>query len=389
VQVFLDDVDFDGQLQRSIGKADSGMANAGECLAIAQRITPGDRDSWYEAWSTFADQLVKQGRKASAAGHKVSARHAFLRATEYFRQAFFFHRDRLDGKELTSAYGASVQAFQSALPLLDYKVERIRGDQFSGYLFALQDVPRPTLLHFGGYDSTAEELYASVFEALSRGYAFAAIDGPGQGATLYDKHIPMRPDWENVVPGMVDQLIKHSSVDPHKIVLVGRSFGGLIGPRGASGERRLAAMIVDPGQTEMASSVMNRLGALGRQLDDPAADAQFEALLSNPRFRALLAPRMTTHGITSVRGYCKDLLRYTNEKTAAQIGCPSFVTDNEVDGVSLGQGKLLFDRLTCPKTFRLFTKAEGAAGHCEGMAPTLFWAAALDWLDDTLPNARR
>ncbi len=386
MKLFFDDVDFDGQLQRSIGKADSGMANVGECLAIAQQITPGDRDSWYEAWSTFAGQLVKQGEKASAAGHKVSARNAFLRATEYFRQAFFYHRDRLDGQELKTAYGASVKAFQSALPLLDYTVERIQGDYFSGYLFANQDVPRPTLLHIGGYDGTAEELYASVFEVLSRGYTFAALDGPGQGAVLYDKQIPMRPDWENVVPGMVDELARHSSVDPQKIVLAARSFGGLIGPRGASGEPRLAAMIVDPGQMEMGSSVINRLGELSKHLDDPMADKQFEALLNNPKFKALLAPRMATHGITTVRRYCEDLLQYTNEETAARITCQSFVTDNETDVVSVGQGKQLFDKLTCPKTFRLFTKAEGAEGHCEGMAPTIFWTAALDWLDEALGN---
>ena len=44
----------------------------------------------------------------------------------------------------------------------------------------------------------------------------------------------------------------------------------------------------------------------------------------------------------------------------------------------------LFDRLTCPKEFRLFTKAEGAEGHCEGMAPIIFWTAAFDWLDHLL-----
>jgi hypothetical protein len=35
-------------------------------------------------------------------------------------------------------------------------------------------------------------------------------------------------------------------------------------------------------------------------------------------------------------------------------------------------------------TFRLFTKAEGAEGHCEGMAPTVFWDAAYNWLDTVL-----
>lgn len=384
MKLYFDEQDFDGQLQRSVGKADSGMANVGECLAIAQQITPGDRDSWYRAWSGFADRLVRQGQSALRAGRRVSARSLLVRATEYYRQAFFFHRDDLECKELVNAYGSSVKAFQDALPLLDCQAEVLQGD-LSGYLFAKKpDKPLPTLLHIGGYDGTAEELYASVDAALERGYAFAAIDGPGQGAMLYDQRVPMRPDWEAVVPGMVDALIKRPAVDPERIVLVGRSFGGLVAPRGASGEHRLAAMIVDPGQLEMTSALVKRLGDLAKHLDDPDADGQFEALLTVPALKSFLAPRMVTHGLTSVRAYLQDLRRYTNEETAAAITSPSFVTDNETDTVSVGQGKELFDRLTCPKTFRLFTKAEGAEGHCEGMAPAVFWTAAFDWLDELL-----
>jgi alpha-beta hydrolase superfamily lysophospholipase len=390
MKLYFDDDAFDGQLQRSVGKADSGMANVGECLAIAEQITPGDRDSWYRAWSGFATRLAEQGQAALTSGHRVSARSVLLRAAEYFRQAFFFHRDDLDGEELRTAYASSVKAFQDALPLLDYQAE-VLTEGLSGYLFTPRHAGGrlPVLLHVGGYDSTAEELYDSVGPALQRGYAFAAIDGPGQGSQLYDRRIPMRPDWEAVVPGMVDALIRHPQVDPGRIVLVGRSFGGLIVPRGASGEHRLAAMVVDPGQLEMGSAIMNRLGELGKHLDDPAADAQFQALLTVPALQAFLAPRMVTHGLTSVRAYCRDLLRYTNEDTAAAITCPSFVTDNETDTVSVGQGKELFDRLTCPKEFRLFTKAEGAEGHCEGMAPIIFWTAAFDWLDGQLAAGTR
>jgi len=201
---------------------------------------------------------------------------------------------------------------------------------------------------------------------------------------LYERGVPMRPDWESVVPGMVDTLTGHPWVDPERIVLVGRSFGGLIAPRGASGEPRLAALVVDPGQLEMGSGVMQRLGDLAQHLDDPGADDQFQSLLTIPSLQAFLAPRMATHGITSVRAYLADLLRYTNEDTAAAITCPSFVTDNETDTVSVGQGQALFDHLTCPKAFRRFTRPEGAEGHCEGMAPTVFWTAAFDWLDDLL-----
>jgi pimeloyl-ACP methyl ester carboxylesterase len=382
VKLYFDDESFDGQLQRSIGKT-SDMASVGECLAIAERITPGDRDSWYRAWSDFAARLFDQGTQALDAGRRATARSLFLRSTEYFRQAFFFHRDDLDGGELRAAYPASVRAFRAALPLLGHRAE-VLSDGLSGYFFAPRESggALPTILHLGGYDGTAEELYDAVEPALARGYAVAAVDGPGQGSMLYDQRVPMRPDWEEIVPAMVDELMRNPEVDPERIVLVGRSFGGLLAPRGASGEHRLAAMIVDPGQFDLGQVILGRLGELGARVDDPSADDQFESLLTIPALRAVFAPRMVTHGVTGVRAYCRDLLRYSNEGTAAAITCPSFVTDNEVDLVSTGQGKILFDHLTCAKTFRLFTQAEGAEGHCEGMAPIVFWTAALDWLDD-------
>lgn len=388
MQLFFQDEAFDGQLQRSVGKADSGMANVGECLEIASQISPGDRDSWYEAWSGFASRLALQADAALQAGHHVSARGAYLRAAEYFRQAFFFHRDNLHGPELRAAYPASVTAFRAALPLLAHHGEVLADGDTLGYFFAPADAtaPLPTILHVGGYDGTAEELYASVAPALERGYAFAAIDGPGQGTSLYDHGVTMRPDWEQVVPGMVDSLVARPDVDPERIVLVGRSFGGLVAARGAAGEPRLAALVVDPGQYDLGAAAMSRLGDLADKVHDPAADAQFESLREFPALEALFAPRMATHGVSTVRAYCEDVLRYTNAPTAASITCPSFVTDNETDLVSTGQGKQLFDHMTCQKTFRLFTKAEGAEGHCEGLAPIVFWTAAFDWLDDLLSS---
>jgi dienelactone hydrolase len=384
MKLYFDDVAFDGQLQRAVGKADAGMANVGECLAIAAQITEGDRDSWHQAWSEFAIGLVGRGDQARGAGHRVSARNVYLRAAEYLRQAFFFHREDLDADRLQRAFADSVAAFRSALELCEHPARALTGP-LPGYLFSpAGDGPHPTILHIGGYDSTAEELWASVPAALDRGYAFAAVDGPGQGATLYDRRVPMRPDWENVIPGMFDALAAEPEVDPQRIVLVGRSFGGLLAPRGAAGEHRLAALIVDPGQFDMGPALLTKLGPLADLVHDPAADQQFQGLLDQPTMKALFGPRMTTHGLSSVRAYCEDMLRYSNAETAAQITCPTFVTDNETDLVSTGQGKVLYDHLTCPKEFRLFTKADGAEGHCEGMASTVFWDAAYNWLDHLL-----
>lgn len=384
MKLFFDDESFDGQLQRTVGKCDGGMANVGECLYIASQITPGDRDSWYAAWSGFADGLVHQAANALEAGRTVSAAGQYLRAAEYYRQAFFWHRDDLDGNELRTAYGASVTAFRAAMPHLARPPVVLEGET-PGYFYAPPgEGPFPTILHIGGYDGTAEEMHATVYPALDRGWAFAALDGPGTGEVLYRRRQPMRPDWENVVPGMVDLVLAQPQVDPHRVVLVGRSFGGLLAPRGASGEPRLAAMVVDPGQYDMSAAFAKRLGELWGRVDDPSADADYEALLQTPALKAFFGPRMVTHGVTTPRAYAADMRRYDCIDQVPTITCPSFITDNETDLVSTGQGQKLFDALTCPKTFRRFLRQEGAEGHCEGMASIVFWTATFDWLEGTL-----
>ena len=384
VKLYFDDEGFDGQLQRTVGKCDAGMANVGECFYIASQIRAGDRDSWYAAWSAFADGLAAQADAAHQAGHVTSAASLRLRAAEYYRQAFFWHRDDLDGNPLTTAYPASVAAFRDALGDLPRPGRVVEGDT-PGYLFApAGHGPFATILHVGGYDGTAEELYTAVYPALERGWAFVSLDGPGTGAVLYDRHVPMRPDWEHVVPGMFDLVAAQPEVDASRVVLVGRSFGGLLAPRGAAGELRLAALVVDPGQYDMAPAMATRLGDLWKHVDDPAATARFDALLDVPAMRTFLGPRMVTHGVTDPQAYLQDMRRYTAAELAPSITCPTFVTDNETDVVSTGQGQLLYDALTCPKTFRRFTRAEGAEGHCEGMGQIQFWTAAFDWLDSTL-----
>src|ERR1700742_4621918 len=99
MKLYFDDEGFDGQLQRTVGKCDSGMANVGECLYIASRISARDPDSWYAEWSAFADRLCAPATAAETGGHTTSAASLRLRAAEYYRQAFFWHRDDLDGKE--------------------------------------------------------------------------------------------------------------------------------------------------------------------------------------------------------------------------------------------------------------------------------------------------
>jgi len=47
---------------------------------------------------------------------------------------------------------------------------------------------------------------------------------------------------------------------------------------------------------------------------------------------------------------------------------------------------VLFDHLTCPKTFLEFTVEEGADEHCQVGAQRLALARIYNWLDDALGN---
>jgi hypothetical protein len=63
---------------------------------------------------------------------------------------------------------------------------------------------------------------------------------------------------------------------------------------------------------------------------------------------------------------------------------PTLVCDAEKDLYFQGQSQQLFAHLKCPKTFMMFTDAEGAGAHCEAGVSRLAYARMYDWLDETL-----
>jgi hypothetical protein len=68
---FFADADFDYQARIILGAAATGTGDVGLVLATLDRITDGDRQSWFDAWSAVAADLAAQGHEA--------ARHAYLR----------------------------------------------------------------------------------------------------------------------------------------------------------------------------------------------------------------------------------------------------------------------------------------------------------------------
>ncbi len=390
MKIYFDNPEFDGQFLRAIGYVPLG-AQVGEAWAIAAQIQPGDTTSWFNAWSSYADRLYELAVKSRAAGHWVSARNAFLRASNYYRTSFIFMFALPVDPRVVEAYDKQTEAFQNAAALFEPPIEILKipyeNATLPGYFIKpdASAVPRKTLLCTGGYDGTCEELFFIIAGgALERGYNVLTFDGPGQGGALVKQKMPMRADWEKVVTPVVDYLLTRPDVDSARIALYGGSFGGYLAPRAAAFEHRLAACIADAALFDPAA-LSNKMfpsdiaSALARN-DVAVLEPFFNKLQEDTTQRFVLGRGMWVHGATTPWEYFKMFQAYSLADVAKNIQCPTFVDEAENDR-RRGGGKDLYDALQCPKEYVLFAASEGAGEHCEAGAREVFFQKMFDWLD--------
>ena len=388
---FIDDSEFDSQFGRTLAAATRGSADLGEALEIAARIIPGNFTSWHDEWTVTADQVRAEADRLLTDGDTVSARRAYLRASEYYRQAFFFARTDLDDPILHIAYAAHVAAFQAAVPLLDHPTHLMSIDDGDiaarGYLVTPDSsaTPRPTVILPAGYDSTAEAGYSfAATTALEHGMNCLIFEGPGQGGILYQLKKALRPDFETVLTPVVDWLVKQDGIDPGALVLLGRSFGGYLAPRAATAEHRIAALVCDPAQYDFAAAIRKRAGdqVWARLTDgDPTLDADLAPMMADPHDRNGFQWRMAAHGTTTLSGYFRELARFSLVGIADQIRCPTLATSGEGDFANTGQLHTFAQALTnAAVSTHEFTRAEGAGGHCEGLGQDRFDQYLYSWL---------
>jgi len=90
-KIVFDDHSFSFELLRAIGYAAYGGADISECLMTAYAIKEGDEESWYLNWLATAKRIHQIAIICSSQGkYLLSAREAFLRASNYYRVADFF-----------------------------------------------------------------------------------------------------------------------------------------------------------------------------------------------------------------------------------------------------------------------------------------------------------
>ncbi len=235
--------------------------------------------------------------------------------------------------------------------------------------------------------------------AIARGYNALIFEGPGQGSTLFVRKIPFRPDWEKVISPVVDYLHTRSDVDTKRIALTGWSFCGELVIRAAAFEKRLAAVVADPGSVDTWDAYPEYL----RNILNAGSRAAVNATWTNdvlPTFDSslqfLFKKRAEIYGryfldtaragkvFTDFWLFGTRASQYTNASVSHLVGAPVLVTNYELEEFYPGQAQLLYQALRSHKDLVTFTVAEGAEYHDAPMAPQRRNQVVFDWLDDTL-----
>lgn len=383
-----------------LGYTPYGGGDYGGVAAVAAAVGDGDDGAFFDAWVAAGDRLVAEAKARDAAGHRDTARAAYLRASAYYASAYHpLYGSPVDPR-LLDGYHRQIAAFEAGLALRDVPVARqeiaFHGATLPYYLIpadGLEQEKRPTIIFVNGYDATVTDVYfASAVAALGRGYHCVIFDGPGQGGVLYEQGVPLRADWETVVSAVIDAVAASGIVDPERIVVSGWSLGGYLAARAATGDARIAACIADPGQWDLGDSVTRmllQLGATQAQATgaEPVGDdiiARAQAFIEGNRSLrfSVIQRGLWANGVGDLRSFFEASRAFTWRDRAGSLTCPILFTAAEHDPLAADVPAMA--AAVAKATVFEFTAAEGAGEHCEMKNRSLLNERVLDWLGDTL-----
>jgi hypothetical protein len=107
---------------------------------------------------------------------------------------------------------------------------------------------------------------------------------------------------------------------------------------------------------------------------------------SDPNTRFNVKHGMWTTGVKTPFELIQKSKKYTIKEIVQNIKCSTLVLEAEKDDSFPGQPKKVYDALTSPKKYILFTEEEGAEEHCQTGSLSLSNQRIFDWLDETFQN---
>ena len=394
----------------ALGGAGYGVAEVGEIVTAVNAINAqgATYQTYVDQFQALAQRVHRIADRALRAGHRASARSAYLRAASYYDCCLFFVLGTTARAQEAALYATMQNCWDRATQLFDHPFERIRipygKSWLPGYLLKpdARDIRRPTVIVNNGSDAQNVDAYVmGGAAALERGYNALIFEGPGQGSMLFEREIAYRPDWEQVITPVVDYLRSRADVDRDRVALIGLSMCGESVIRAAAFEHRLAAVVSDPGVVDAWLAWPASLrglfanGATEAEVNRIWQQDVIPTLAPGDRFtlskraelfdsRFMLAAR-AGEMFTDLWGLGQAVMRLDCGPVAHQVTSPTLVTQFEGEAFYPGQGRQLYDLLRCRKALHDFSTAEsGTEYHDAPMSPQTHYQVVFDWLDSYL-----
>jgi hypothetical protein len=388
---FPEDSGFEFPTQCIVRGVATGYADMGEVLFTIRNIVPGDFQSWVDHWTALAERTVEIARTAESKGHVISARNAYRRACNYFGATYREYLAFDDWDSFRSAFARHRDCWDRACalttPAIERRTVRVGEHDMNAWLHRCDDsrTPRPTLIYFSGADALVTETAPHALAAAARGFNLVAVEGPGQGATLMDLGVSFRPDWENVIPPVLDGISAWPEIDQTNMFLYGASQGGYFCLRGACGEQRLKGIILDPPVHDVSTIIkvsMDRIGAAIGEAQASGSTDPFEAAKQkSPALRQMLNWRPYGYGSDGPTGPIERMATFrVDDEQLATLTAPLLMLDPVGEHFWPGQGPELETRVSVPVTRAVFTADLGADSHCQPLASGVVSQTMFDWM---------
>jgi pimeloyl-ACP methyl ester carboxylesterase len=262
----------------------------------------------------------------------------------------------------------------------------------STYRFTPQN-PKGTFVVFAGFDSYVEEMFKTILAMKESGFDVVFFDGPGQGATLEDYHIPMTHEWEKPVKAVLDYF----ALDD--VTLIGVSLGGYLVLRAAAYDQRVKRVVADDICADFFETLLRQFPAKSRKFvtflithNNKVHAALFNALIRKLSKKSLMlewgvAQGMHVMGTKTPYEFLRKCTTFNTSGVSPLVEQDVLLMGGQEDHYIplhqfFDQGRMLTNVRSL--TSRLFTRRETAQNHCQLGNVGLSVKVIVNWVEQTM-----
>jgi pimeloyl-ACP methyl ester carboxylesterase len=211
--------------------------------SVLANLSSKDPELWAREWARVAQPYEEAAANLERAGKLEQAREAYVQAYAYYATGRY-PTPYTPGK--MACFHKSLEVYEKAGKYFVPPLERVEVASADGKIPIYVRISgngrkHPMVINFGGIDSFKAECYEYDEALQNTGMATCAVDMPGVG----ECPIKASPGAESIFSAVVGYLEKRPDVDPGRIAIMGRSFGGYWAAKMAHVEaKRLRAAIV-------------------------------------------------------------------------------------------------------------------------------------------------